>query len=69
MEDKVKNMFDRLLKRKESYKEFKKTIMQDLRVARKLGFNTECEKLIVDKQWVDDILESIEEDLIEMQSL
>ena len=68
MTPKQKEMFDRLLKRKESYVELKKTIMQDLRVARKLSFNLECEKLIIDKKWVDEILENIEEDVIEMQS-
>jgi len=69
MDAKVKEMCDRLLKRKESYQELKRIIKQDLRVAKKLSFNTECEKLIVDKQWVERILESIEEDLIEMQSI
>ncbi len=69
MDAKVKEMFDRILKRKESYLELKKTIIQDLRVARKLSFNLECEKLIIDKRWIDEILENTEEDLIEMQSM
>lgn len=52
----------RLIKqKKESYKSLKVDIRHDMDTAKRLGFETEADKLNKDRLWVDEILELLEE--------
>ena len=47
--------------KKESYKSLKVDIRHDMNTAKRLGFETEADKLNKDRGWVAEILELLEE--------
>jgi len=54
-------------KHKETYRNFKGDIRRDMTTAKKLGFETEVNKMDKDIMWVNEILELLEEISVELQ--
>lgn len=63
----MKKVLELITKKKEKYRRFKGEMRHDMNVAKKLGFDTQVEKINIDHTWVNEILELLEEIAVEVQ--
>lgn len=55
-------------KKKEEYREFRRQLGHESTTAKRLGFDTEVQKIENDRKWVMDIIDLLEEVAIKIQS-
>ena len=62
------NALELIKDKKEQYREFRRQLGHESTTAKRLGFNTEVQKIEIDRKWAMEIIDLLEEVAIKVQS-